>query len=419
MSIQGSLSPEHLERVKEDLINKYPALIVRGLLDKKARNELLENIYRDHQKVVKGNEEIALYIVRETVGTGVIEDIIRDESVTDIGYNASQLVVESNDEKKVYTGSPISEEYIVRIIQKFANADGKDFTPKDPILDTVFENIRINAVHKANSPYGTTMSMRVSRPRLALNESNFETFAPDFMLNFFKALTAAQANMAISGETGTGKTEFQKLLLSFIPFEQKIVLIEDVKESHVKEMFPNKDIISWVTGNGKKITDLIKAALRNNPRWIIVSETRAEEAYEMIQAVLSGHHIITTLHAISARAQPRRFVNMAKIGYNVNEKALIEDIKRYFDAGIHIKRMKYKGQTIRYLSEVVEFQEGEDRTIFKQKFSNGRFYYQVGAMSDSLKEKISDANISLDLPEIGEEHQRPLYLKKESHIKLG
>ncbi|WP_254844364.1 CpaF/VirB11 family protein [Virgibacillus halodenitrificans] len=412
MATKAPIKPEVLKNVQDDLIQTHAELIVQGLLDNNAREELKYIVIKEHSHVVKGNEELADYIVQETVGTGIIEEIIKDESITDIGYNGTDLIVESNDVKKIYKGTPaITEDYIVRIIQKFANADGKDFTPKHPILDTVFENIRINAVHKVNSPYGTTMSMRVSRPRLALNKKNFNHFAPEYMYDFFKTITAAQSNIAISGETGTGKTEFQKLLMSFIPFEQKLALIEDVKESHVKEMFKDKDIISWITGNGIEITDLIKAGLRNNPRWIIISETRSKEAYEMIQAVLSGHHIITTLHAVNARAIPKRFVNMAKIGYNVSEDTLEGDIRRYFDFGIHIKRITYKGSTLRYLAEVVEFNEDKDVTIFEQKFDDGKFNCKTNELSEAFKERLKETNIPFVFPE-NKEHQRLAPSKK-------
>lgn len=417
MGTKALIKPEILRNVQDDLIQTHAELIVQGLLDNKARENLKFKVIKEHGHVVKGNEELADYIVQETVGTGVIEEIIKDESITDIGYNGTDLIVESNDVKKIYKGAPaITEDYIVRIIQKFANADGKDFTPKNPILDTVFENIRINALNKTNSPYGTTMSMRVSRPRLALNKENFNSFAPDFMYDFFKTVTTAKSNIAISGETGTGKTEFQKLLISFIPFEQKIVLIEDVKEAHVKEMFKDKDIISWVTGNGVEMTDLIKASLRNNPRWIIISETRSKEAYEMIQAVLSGHHIITTLHAINARAIPKRFVNMAKIGYNVSEEMLVGDIRRYFDFGVHIKRITYKGATLRYLSEVVEFNEEGDKTIFEQKFDDGKFICKTNEVSDGFKDRLRETNIPFNFPE-NNEFTRPVVTKKVQIIE--
>ncbi|MDM5335790.1 CpaF/VirB11 family protein [Fictibacillus enclensis] len=405
------LKPAVLQNIQETLIQTHAELIVRGLLDPLAREELKNVVIKEHQHIIKGDEELVDYIVQETVGTGIIEEIIRDNTVTDIGYNGTDLIIEGNDKKMKYTGNTkISDEYIVRIIQKFANANGKDFTPKNPILDGKFGNIRINAIHKKNSTEGTTMSLRVVRPKLALRKENFSDFAPDYMYQFFEKFVQLRTNIVISGETGTGKTELQKLLASFIPFKQKIVLIEDTAETFLKEMFQDKDILSWITSSDVTITDLVKAALRNNPRWILVSETRSMEAYEMIQAVLSGHHIITTLHAVNAKAIPKRFVNMAKMGYAVSEEALEMDIRRYFDFGVHIKRVEHKGRIIRYLSEVVEFKEEGDQTVFKQRFVDGHFSCETGTISQPLKDRLAEANIPFGFPE-SKTHTR--YLSKE------
>ncbi|MFP3326270.1 ATPase, T2SS/T4P/T4SS family, partial [Planococcus sp. SIMBA_160] len=77
------------------------------------------------------------------------------------------------------------------------------------------------------------------------------------------------------------------------------------------------------------IEDLVKAALRNNPTWLLVSETRGQEAYEMMQGILTGHKIITTLHAVNARAIKSRYINMMKMGYQINETSMLEDLSKY------------------------------------------------------------------------------------------
>lgn len=406
MSKKQHEAVEIIKKIQDALITTHPELIVRGLIDKKAREELKLVVKKEHAPIVRGNEELVDLIVRETVGTGVIEEIIENnEDVTDIGYNGRKLIYEGSDFREVYddtNGQKIDDNYIVRIVQKFANAVGKDFTPKEPILDAVFGTVRLNAVHKSRSgqvPPVTTMSMRLVRPRLALNEQNFINFAPKYILDFFKIAVQAKSNITIAGETGTGKTELQKLLMSYIDIWDKIILIEDVPETHATSLFPDKDIYTWVTSEGTTITDLVKAALRNNPRWILVTETRGSESYELIQSVLSGHKIITSLHAITARAIPRRMARMAKMGYNISEKDLEEDIKRYFDLGILIERKNYNGKVVRYLKEVVEFGVDEDITVFKQKFKNGVFETQAGRISDELLEKLHDVDETYVFPE--------------------
>ncbi|OWT48445.1 ATPase, T2SS/T4P/T4SS family [Bacillus sp. K2I17] len=406
--------PQKLQMIKDDLNTKHAELVIDALLNEEARQKIKFKIKKDYPALFMDYDDdvdVAEYVVSEIVGTGVIERLINERpDITDISYNGSHLIVESSDYKGKYENSDhiISEEYVSRVIQKFANAVGTEFVPKKPIFDGVYGSIRINAVHHQNTVGNSTMSLRIVRPKLALNEENFNTFAPEFMLEFFKVLMVSRNNIVISGETGTGKTEFLKLLFSYILFEHKAVMIEDVPETHVKKLFPDKDVLSWLTGHGVTVTDLIKAALRNNPRWIMISELRGKETYEAIQAVLSGHHVVTSLHSVDAETSPKRLVNMSKIGYQVDEKSLEEDIMRYFGFGCHIKRVVIKttvknnvqvNRVIRYLSKVVQYSPEGCRMVFEQKYQNGKFTYSTGSLSEEFYERLAEADLSYELPE--------------------
>lgn len=382
-----------LDDIKKDLKENYPELYLDAFLNMEAR-EILKDVLREKHKTLLSDDSRLEYVAQETVGLGLIDDIlVKYPLVTDISYNATNLTIETPEEKFTYEEC-VEEDYIIKIIQKFANAVGKEFTPKSPILDASFSNLRINAVHKVNSPYGTTMSIRVTRPRLALNQDNFENFAPRKIWDLLNAMIEVGSNIVISGEVGTGKTELQKLLVGFIPLDQKIVTCEDTLEGHFKELYPDKDIMSWITTNSVSFTDLIKAALRNNPAWIIVSETRGKEAYEMIQSVLSGHRIITTAHTVNAKATPTRLVNMAKQGYQVDEQSLKEDIYRYFDFGIHIKKKRINGKMVRYLSEIVEYLDDEKtNTIFEMKVEDDKFTSSISEYSDTFKERLIEIGL--------------------------
>lgn len=404
------ITASEVENIRKALIETHADLVVQGMLDKDVRKQLEKIVRRDYNAQHKGNEDVIEYIVRETIGTGVIEEILQDEKITDIGYNGTELIIETNDSKvKFDTNFEITEDYIVRLVNKFANTNNKEFTSKNPIFDGRFENVRINAVHSQNTApeSGTTMALRVVRPRLALTKDNFEGFAPLFMLDFFRAAALSKSNMVISGATGTGKTELHKLISGFIPFDHRILLIEDTPETFMKEMFKDKDVYSWVTSEDVSVTELIKAGLRNNPTWIMVTETRGAEAYEMIQAVLSGHSIITSLHATNARAIPARFVNMAKMGYQLEETALLDDIRRYFHFGIHIKKVKYHGRVVRYLNEVIWFDPEGDKTIFKQRFVDGVFYFETYELPQEFIHDMEEVMVDLDFPE-NFKSERPL-----------
>ncbi len=391
-----SVNEQTLNEIKKDLKENHPELYLDAFSNMEAR-KILEDVLRKTHKTLLSDDERLEYVIQETVGLGVIDEILNKyPSVTDISYNGTDLRVETPYDYFIYD-KEIKEEKIIKIIQQFANAVGKEFTPKDSILDSSLNNLRLNSVHKVNSPYGTTMSLRATKPELVLNEENFEEFAPLYILELFKAMMAVGSNLFISGETGTGKTELQKLLLGFISNDQKIVTIEDTLEGHFKTLYPEKDIMSWKTSETVTISDLIKAALRNNPKWIIVSEIRDKAAYEMMQSVLSGHRIITTLHAVDARAIPSRIVHMVKEGHQVDEKALIENMYRYFNFGMHIKSKKINGKTVRYLSEIVEFLDGgEANTVFEMKVKGKQFIPQIGVLSDDFKDKLLEFDLDYE-----------------------
>lgn len=389
-----------LNMIRDDLTRNYSEEVLQALTDDKIRQKLVQVVLKEHGGFFKKDIKVAQYIVQECIGTGIIERIMTNDEITDVGWNGSQLSIETNNNKWLIDGKKlnITQDYIERVISKYAVVNDRDFNSGNPIMDGMFKNVRISATHSDNSPDGATMSMRVARPRLALNKSNFDNFAPNYVLELFEKMVKTKANICISGETGTGKTELQKLLLSFIDNHDRMIMIEDVQETHAKKLFPDKDIYSWITTPKKSISDLVKACLRNNPRWIIVSETRGAEAYEMLQAVLSGHYVITTLHSANARAIPRRFVNMCSSGFTINENAVEEDINRYFDFGVHIKKVVIDGKVIRYLNEIVEFSENGATTVFKQKFINGKFVHETGTLSEEFKERMAEKFIHFEFP---------------------
>ena len=397
-SAEHTVTEEQMKQVRNDIETSEPQLIIDGLVSEDARQKLWDYISKHHQQVTKGNRENIEHIVREIVGTGVIEEIIKDESITDIGYNGRHLVIESNDDKWIHqSNEPLDKTYVERVIQKFANLNGKEFTNKNPLFDGSHKNIRVSATHSANTSHGQpTMSLRMVYPKLALQQNNFDKFAPMELLDLFEILIKLKSNILISGETGTGKTELQKLLTSFIPFEERIILIEDVAETHLYELFPDKDIYPWITSETVGITPLVKKGLRDNPTWMFVTETRGGEAYEMIQAVLSSHYILTSLHAINAEAIPSRLISMSKAGgYHFSEENLRDDILRYFHFGVHIERARHDKKMYRYLKEIIAFSPEGNHKIFEQKFVGGEYRSKYYGLPEDLKEKIEDFKMGL------------------------
>ena len=362
------------------------------------------------------NPERAEYYASELSGLGVIQYLLDmshkpgHDRITDIGFNSNgYLTIETNKRKFIYGNKPgqpkITRQYIETLVRRMAQQNGYDgdrFDQSTPLFNGSNDAnyLRISATHESIAPYGITLSIRVASPYLALTKENFNNFAPMEKVldvyNLFRILVQCHCNIMLSAETGAGKTEFQKLLVGFIPFQDRIIMVEDTNETHLPDLYPKKDIFSWLTNKDVTITDLVKQSLRNNPKWLIIAETRGAEAYEMFQGVKSDHSIITTLHAISNEAVPSRFVGMCKSGdFKVNEEALERDFLRYIDIGVHLTKKVINGTVIRYADEIAEFvpiskeHPNGVNILFKQHITKkGVREFWTGAPSEALQEKL-------------------------------
>lgn len=200
----------------------------------------------------------------------------------------------------------------------------------------------------------------------------------------------------------THNTEVTKYLVSEIPFREKIVLIEDVSEMHAKQLFPHLDVHSWVTTPTAPATALLKASLRNNPEWVIVTELRSgEEAVEWLEAIKSDHRSITSLHAKTAYDIPSRIHGMYSEVRDTGEELFIQNVMRLLDIGIQIEAKIINGEKVRYISEVMEYRpevDGGPILLFKQKMDmHGNSRYEFKQMSPELREKLDDAGADYTL----------------------
>lgn len=325
------------------------------------------------------NKVNAHYYAADIAGLGPLQKLLDDsklpghERITDIGFNSNQqLTVETNRHKFIYgnrDGEPIINrsviDGIINLLTQQGSEDGSAFSKAFPLYNgsNKANYLRISATHESVSIYGATLSIRVSYPGLAITEKNFNSMAPMNdklnVLKFLAILVKCHANIMISAETGAGKTELQKLLIKYIPFEDRIILMEDTHEMYLPELYPKKDIFSWISGNQNErntLNDLIKHSLRNDPNWIIVAETRGAEAFQMFQSVKTDHAIITTLHASDNEDVPGRFAGMIQTGYdNLSTSMLERDFRQFMNIGIHLTKRSFHGYVIRYIDEIAEF----------------------------------------------------------------
>ena len=189
-----------------------------------------------------------------------------------------------------------------------------------------------------------------------------------------------------------GKTELQKYLVGFMEEDTRIILLEDEYETFLKELYPNLDIVTWITFNNqenisKEMRRLIKQALRNNPEWLIISEVRGEEAKELYSSLTTGHPLITTIHSKSAYKSIERLAYLMDI--SLDNLLLVEVLIDYLNIAVHMDKMvDDKGNVIRYIKEIVEYYV-EDNEIKKNHIylSNGyikEYFYLTKSLAERL-----------------------------------
>lgn len=373
-----------------------------------------------------GNNEFANHVLDELIGVGFITNILEKyPSTSDIGYNGKAMYLDTQDGKIPYARSGnnskeeerkyfpqltdeqfeempiVSNADIEKLIFRFAMREHTTFTTSKPLFNGFSESIRMSATYKSLAYEGVTMSLRITRPTLALNDRNFGAFAPKAVSRLLDLAINAHTSVVLSGETGSGKTETAKYMIGFIDKvrgepRDKIIVIEDIFEMQATRLYPEKDILEWQTTGDISISDHVKNALRNFPRWVIVSETRGAEAKGLLESVLSGSPVITTLHAVNNDAVPSRFTGMVAMAPGeIDLEATKMDFLTYFGLGIHISRRVFtNGKVQRYADEIVKFDptapNGKFWPILRQGFEEygGQIHrwWEMYPLPENLKE---------------------------------
>jgi len=290
------------------------------------------------------------------------------EDYTDITYNGLVLYGISRSKKKEKIEVNISNQEVGDFLIHMANILGKNFNTMNPFLDITFLTYRLSAVHPVIAKERTrgiyTFSLRIYKKELVVDSSN-DTYCSKEVYNLFNNLILNNISILISGKTGSGKTELQKYLVSYMQEDTRIILIEDEYETFLKELFPSLDIVTWITFNNqdnisKDMRKLIKVALRNNPEWLIISEVRGEEAKELYTSLTTGHPLITTIHSKSAFKSVERLAYLMDIP--LDNSTLFNDLIDYLNIAIHMdKYIDNEGNTIRYIKEIVEYYVEKDK----------------------------------------------------------
>ena len=366
------------------LLEELRTEIIQNLIDNninKAKN-LDDFIKKEIDKTLEGYdisnvERSYLYnlIDNEINGYGPITELMEDKNITEIMVNAPNEVYIELDGKVVKDSSVsfINDEHIIRTVQRMIQPLGRTIDLANPMVDARLDDgSRLNAVIPPLSINGPVLTIRKFKEELA----NIDDFLRNgtltsYMARFLEACVGAKLNMIICGGTGSGKTSLLNILSSFIGDNERIITIEDAAELRLKQ----EHVISLETrltnyeGSGEvTIRDLVINSLRMRPDRIIVGEVRGKEAFDMLQAMNTGHAgSLTTMHANSSYDALNRLETMILMaGMEIPVKALREYIENAIDIVVEMERLSDGRRRVTNISEIVGFKDDtiELRRIF-------------------------------------------------------
>lgn len=360
----------------KDLLDKLRSKIIQDLIDNNIpEDKMLEQYINDEiDEVLVGYDlgylernHIFNLIQNEVNGYGPITDLLEDDTITEIMVNGINEVYVEIDGKIVKDESVsfINDNHIVRTIQRIVQPLGRTIDAANPMVDArLRDGSRLNAIIPPLSLRGPVLTIRKFAKELdGIDELLLKGSLTNDMARFLEACVQAKVNIIISGGTGTGKTTLLNILSGFIGNDERIITIEDAAELRLKQ----NHVISLETrlvnyeGEGEvTIRDLVRNSLRMRPDRIIVGEVRGKEAFDMMQAMNTGHEgSITTLHANSPTDALNRLETMILMNeMEIPVSAVRGYIENAIELVIQIDRMSDGRRKVTSISEVVGLKDG-------------------------------------------------------------
>lgn len=301
----------------------------------------------------------------QQVDFGPLKQFLDNDDVTDISYSNGGQVWIKTLSKGVYRveNTGIDNTLIEKIAFQCANTMGKSFNMANPFLDAESAELRLNFVHDSIARNGVALLVRKTPAKIRLVKEKIieDDYIRLDIHDFLMKCVEGHCNILVSGETGSGKTEFIKYLAAHTKENEKIITIEDTLELHLDKIFPTRDIVAMKTNNIASYSDVLVTCMRQNPRWILLSEVRSAEAVMAVRnSISSGHNILSTIHADKAESIPNRLYSLLES--NIDLEQFLRSIHRYVQLGVHVKGYysKEKQKFHREIAEVVEFYVTED-----------------------------------------------------------
>ena len=383
------------QKIYRELIDRRPALLDEKLklhtliidefnlasLEKLPRNELTREIrtfvteYVRAERISLNQKELEIFsdeIVDEMIGFGPIEPLLKDPTVNDILINTHEICFVERFGKLERTKVHFKDEaHLLRIINKIVAGIGRRVDESSPMVDARLpDGSRVNIAIKPISVDGPLVSIRKFSERPFSMDKLIEigSVRPQ-MVDTLRAAVQGKISILVSGGTGSGKTTILNALSSYIPADERLITIEDAAELQLQQPHVGRLETRPANAEGKgeiRQRDLVKNALRMRPDRIIIGECRGEEAFDMLQAMNTGHEgSMTTIHANTPRDALKRLEQMvAMAGVSMNAESIRSQIASSINLVVQLQRLADGKRRVTSICEITGM-EGDVIQLFE------------------------------------------------------
>jgi pilus assembly protein CpaF len=364
----------NLEKYKSEI---HRTLIAKLDLEKLSRvnssqarqavSSIVKEIIADQRVPLNYDEQerIQADLLDEVFGLGPLEPLLRDPKISDILVNDKDHVfIEKGGLLQRVNTSFRDDRHLLQIIDRIVSRVGRRVDESSPMVDARLpDGSRVNAIIPPLALDGPSLSIRrFGTGPLAANQLVALKSISAEMMEVLSAAVKAKISIVVSGGTGAGKTTFMNILSQYIPHNERLVTIEDAAELRLAQ----ENIVRLETrppnieGQGAiRQRQLLSNALRMRPDRIIIGEVRGEEAFDMLQAMNTGHEgSMTTVHANTPRDAISRLESMVAMGnMNLNEKSVRQQIASAVSIVVQATRMTDGTRKVTSVTEITGMEE--------------------------------------------------------------
>lgn len=284
---------------------------------------------------------------------GVFWKYLVQPEVTGVNYSNGMLWITDLSKGRYPVQDVVTDKFLTQFANTIANSANKHFSSADSVLEADTEDLRISVLHPSIARTGLAVSLRKSLPMLRHTEESLiaSGFCTREMLNLLINCVKARLVIVFGGEPEAGKTELAKFMMQYINPADRVITIEDSLELHYGVINPGHDCLELQVRDGFDYKAAIKASLRQDPRWLMLSEARSSEVVSLLESWSTGIAGFTTIHLDDVRKLPDRIQNMMEDKKDVErlENRIYSDV----NVGVLIRmRTEADGSIRRYLDQL-------------------------------------------------------------------